>query len=149
MKSDSFARPIEILLVEDNPGDIILTKEAFAEAKIKNNIHIAKDGEEALYYLNKHKGYENSVKPDLILLDLNLPKIDGREVLDSIKTDDQLCHIPVVVLTSSEAEQDILQTYELHANSYVVKPINLEQFVNVINAIENFWFTVVTLPNKT
>lgn len=148
MKSDIPARPIEILLVEDNPGDIILTKEAFAEAKIKNNIHIARDGEEALLYLNRHKGYEQAVKPDLILLDLNLPKIDGREVLDNIKSDESLCHIPVVVLTSSESEQDILETYELHANSYVVKPINLEQFVRVINAIENFWFTVVTLPSK-
>lgn len=148
MKSDIPARPIEILLVEDNPGDIILTKEAFAEAKIKNNIHIARDGEEALLYLNKHNGYEKAVKPDLILLDLNLPKVDGREVLDNIKSDEGLCHIPVVVLTSSESEQDILETYELHANSYVVKPINLEQFVSVINAIENFWFTVVTLPSK-
>lgn len=149
MKSEATARPIEILLVEDNPGDIILTKEAFADAKIKNNIHIAKDGEEALSYLNRLNGFEQSIKPDLILLDLNLPKIDGREVLDSIKSNETLCHIPVVVLTSSEAEQDILETYELHANSYVVKPINLDQFVNVIQAIENFWFTVVTLPSKT
>lgn len=148
MKSDIPARPIEILLVEDNPGDIILTKEAFAEAKIKNNIHIARDGEEALLYLNRHSGFEKAVIPDLILLDLNLPKIDGREVLDNIKSDESLCHIPVVVLTSSESEQDILKTYELHANSYVVKPINLEQFVSVISAIENFWFTVVTLPSK-
>lgn len=149
MNSDTGVRPIEILLVEDNPGDIILTKEAFAEAKIKNNIHIAKDGEEALSYLSRHNGYEHCVKPDLILLDLNLPKIDGREVLDNIKSDENLCHIPVVVLTSSEAEQDILETYELHANSYVVKPINLDQFINVIHAIESFWFTVVTLPNRT
>lgn len=149
MRANTTARSIEILLVEDNPGDIILTKEAFAEAKIKNNIHIAKDGEEALAYLNNHQGFENAVKPDLILLDLNLPKIDGREVLDNIKSDEHLCHIPVVVLTSSESEQDILETYELHANSYVVKPINLDQFVSVINAIENFWFTVVTLPHKT
>lgn len=149
MKSDIPARPIEILLVEDNPGDIILTKEAFAEAKIKNNIHIARDGEEALLYLSRQNGFEKAVEPDLILLDLNLPKIDGREVLDNIKSDESLCHIPVVVLTSSESEQDILETYELHANSYVVKPINLEQFVSVINAIENFWFTVVTLPSKT
>ncbi|TBR42137.1 response regulator [Marinomonas agarivorans] len=141
-------RPIEILLVEDNPGDIILTQEAFSEAKIWNNIHTAKDGEEALMYLRKSAGYEDSIQPDLILLDLNLPKIDGREVLDSVKSDDSLCHIPIVVLTSSEAEQDILKTYEMHANSYIVKPINLEQFATVINAIENFWFTVVALPTK-
>jgi CheY-like chemotaxis protein len=139
-------RPIEILLVEDNPGDVILTEEAFSEAKLRNKIHVAKDGEEALDYLNKAPGFENSVTPDLILLDLNLPKIDGREVLDQIKTDETLKRIPVVVLTSSEAEQDILKTYDLHANSYVVKPLDLDQFIKVVNALENFWFSVVTLP---
>lgn len=141
-------RPIEILLVEDNPGDVLLTREAFSEAKIRNNIHVARDGEEALAYLNNDSGYEDAIKPDLILLDLNLPKIDGREVLDTIKKHDQLKRIPVVVLTSSEAEQDIVKTYDLHANSYVVKPIDLDQFVKVVNAVENFWFSVVTLPNE-
>ena len=140
-------RPIEILLVEDNPGDVILTEEAFSAAKISNNLHIARDGEEALDYLNRASGYENAIRPDLILLDLNLPKIDGREVLDTIKSDDTLKRIPVVVLTSSEAEQDIVKTYDLHANSYVVKPINLDQFVKVVNAVESFWFSVVTLPS--
>ena len=149
MNNSSQISPIEILLVEDNPGDVILTQEAFSAAKIWNNIHTAKDGEEALSYLKQTSGFENAVKPDLILLDLNLPKVDGREVLDKVKSDDDLCHIPIVVLTSSEAEQDILKTYEMHANSYIVKPINLEQFANVINAIENFWFTVVALPTKT
>lgn len=139
-------RPIEILLVEDNPGDVILTEEAFSSAKIWNNIHVVRDGEEALAYLNNEAGFEEAVRPDLILLDLNLPKVDGREVLDRVKTDTQLKRIPVVVLTSSEAEQDIIKTYDLHANSYVVKPINLDQFVSVVNAVENFWFSVVTLP---
>lgn len=142
------AKPIEILLVEDNPGDILLTEEAFAEAKILNHIHTAKDGEEALAYLKQEEGFEDAVKPDLVLLDLNLPKVDGREVLDEIKSDPNLKRIPVVVLTSSAAEKDIVKTYDLHANSYVVKPINLEQFVNVVNAVENFWFSVVSLPAK-
>ena len=142
----SQARPIEILLVEDNPGDVLLTEEAFSEAKIWNNIHVATDGEKALAYLNKENGYEDAVRPDLILLDLNLPKIDGREVLDRVKSNESLRRIPVVVLTSSEAEKDIIKTYDLHANSYVVKPINLDQFVRVVQAVENFWFSVVTLP---
>ena len=141
------ANPIEILLVEDNPGDVLLTQEAFSEAKICNNLHIVNDGEEALAYLNKEEGYEDAIRPDLILLDLNLPKVDGREVLDYVKSNDPLKRIPVVVLTSSEAEQDIIKTYDLHANSYVVKPIDLNQFVRVVNAVESFWFSVVTLPN--
>ncbi len=145
----SHVRPIEILLVEDNPGDVLLTQEAFSEAKILNNIHVARDGEEALAYLNQDSGYEDAVRPDLILLDLNLPKIDGREVLDQVKSSASLKRIPVVVLTSSEAEQDIIKTYDLHANSYVVKPIDLNQFVNVVNAVESFWFSVVTLPSDT
>ena len=144
--TQSQVRPIEILLVEDNPGDVLLTEEAFSEAKIWNNLHVAQDGEEALAYLNREAGFEKSVRPDLILLDLNLPKIDGREVLDKIKSSESLKRIPVVVLTSSEAEQDIIKTYDLHANSYVVKPIDLEQFVRVVNAVESFWFSVVTLP---
>ena len=144
--SNSQLRPIDILLVEDNPGDVILTEEAFSEAKISNNLHITRDGEEALSYLRREAGFENAVRPDLILLDLNLPKIDGREVLDTVKSSDVLKRIPIVVLTSSEAEQDIIKTYDLHANSYIVKPITLDQFVRVVNAVENFWFSVVTLP---
>ena len=147
MKKHS-GRPIEILLVEDNPGDVILTEEAFTEAKIWNNLHVVNDGEQALSYLKKREGFENAVRPDLILLDLNIPKIDGREVLDRVKSTESLKRIPVVVLTSSEAEQDIIKTYDLHANSYVVKPIDLDQFVNVVKAVENFWFSVVTLPGS-
>ena len=141
------AAPIEILLVEDNPGDVLLTQEAFASAKIINNLHVVNDGEQALNFLNQREGYESVPRPDLILLDLNLPKIDGREVLDHVKTSDTLRRIPVVVLTSSEAEQDILKTYDLHANSYVVKPIDMSQFMKVVNAVESFWFSVVALPS--
>lgn len=140
-------RAIEILLVEDNPGDVILTEEAFSSAKISNNLHVVRDGEEALAYLNREVGFEEAIRPDLILLDLNLPKIDGREVLDQVKSSGDLKRIPVVVLTSSEAEQDIVKTYNLHANSYIVKPISLDQFVRVVTAVENFWFSVVTLPD--
>lgn len=140
-------RPIEILLVEDNEGDIILTQTAFEDAKIINNMHVARDGEEALAFLNQEGEFANVVKPDLILLDLNLPKLDGREVLDKVKNHESLRTIPVVVLSSSEAEQDIAKSYQLHANSYIVKPIDLDQFISVIEAVENFWFSVVTLPD--
>ncbi|TXR54481.1 response regulator [Reinekea thalattae] len=139
-------KPIEILLVEDNPGDVVLTQEAFSEAKILNNLQVVKDGEEALQYLFREGDYQQAKRPELILLDLNLPKVDGRQVLDKIKNSDVLKRIPVVVLTSSQAEKDIVKTYDLHANSYVVKPINLSQFVDVVNAVENFWFSVVALP---
>ena len=140
--------PIEILLVEDNPGDVVLTQEAFSEAKIWNNIHVAKDGEQALAFLNREPGYEDAIRPDLILLDLNLPKVDGRDVLNHVKSSESLKRIPIVVLTSSQAEQDIVKTYDLHANSYVVKPIDLDQFVSIVNVIENFWFSVVSLPSN-
>ena len=139
-------RPAEILLVEDNPGDVVLTKEAFAEAKISNNITVAKDGEEALDYLFKRNGYENATTPDLILLDLNMPKKDGREVLAEIKADENLKRVPVVILTSSQSEQDVAKTYDLHANCYVLKPIDLTKFANIVSAVENFWFSVVVLP---
>ena len=139
-------KPIEILLVEDNPGDVVLTQEAFSEAKILNNLQVVKDGEEALQYLFREGDYQQAKRPELILLDLNLPKVDGRQVLDKIKNSDVLKRIPVVVLTSSQAEKDIVKTYDLHANSYVVKPINLSQFVDVVNAVENIWFSVVALP---
>lgn len=141
-------RPVEILLVEDNPGDVVLTEEAFSDGKISNNLHVVNDGEQALAYLNKEDGYEGAIRPDLILLDLNLPKVDGREVLDYVKQHETLRAIPIVILTSSEAERDIVKTYNLHANSYIVKPIGLEQFVRIVNAIESFWFSVVTLPSE-
>ena len=140
------SKPIEILLIEDNPGDVILTREAFADGKIANNINVVEDGELALAYLEKRDGYDLATTPDLILLDLNLPKIDGRQVLEAIKTNEQTRSIPVVILTSSEAEKDIIKTYDLHANSYIVKPLSLDQFAKVVAAIENFWFTVVVLP---
>ena len=137
---------VEILLVEDNPGDVVLTKEAFADAKIHNNINVAADGEEALKYLRKEGEFANATVPDIILLDINLPKKDGREVLAEIKVDEVLRRIPVVVLTSSKAEQDVVDVYDLHANSYLVKPVSLEKFIDVVNAIESFWFSVVVLP---
>lgn len=138
---------MEILLVEDNEADIRLTKEGIKEAKIRNHLHIARDGEEALNFLYKRGDYQDAVTPDLILLDLNLPKKDGREVLEDIKSDESLSLIPVVILTTSEAEKDIVKSYKLHANCYVSKPIGIDQFVEVIKAIENFWFTIVKLPS--
>ncbi len=139
-------KPVEIVLVEDNPGDVVLTQEAFRKSKISNRIEVLNDGEMALDYLFKRNGYENASTPDLVLLDLNLPKIDGREVLETLKSDDVTKSIPVVILTSSDAENDIGQTYDLQANSYVVKPISMEDFVKIVTAIEDFWFTVVSLP---
>ena len=141
-------KPIEILLVEDNPADIRLTQEALKESRMYNNIRVTMDGVEALNYL-QHKGkYADAPRPDLILLDLNLPKKDGREVLAEIKSDENLRRIPVVVLTTSAAEQDILKSYNLHANCYITKPVDLDQFITVVKAIENFWFTIVKLPKK-
>lgn len=143
------ARPIEILLIEDNPGDVFLTQTAFAESKIDNQIHLAEDGEQALAFLTACKNdVSRKAWPDLILLDLNLPKLDGRDVLSFIKQDELLRSIPVVILTSSEAEQDVVSSYNLHANSYIVKPLSLGQFTKVISAIENFWFSVVILPDR-
>ena len=141
-------KSVEILLIEDNPGDIVLTREAFSDAKISNHIHVAKDGEEALEYLRKQNSYADAITPDIILLDLNLPKLNGHEVLAEIKEDKELRRIPVVVLTSSKAERDILDTCELHANSYIVKPVDLSKFMEVVSAIEHFWFTVVALPHE-
>lgn len=139
---------IEILLVEDNPGDVRLTQEALKETKILNNLSVVMDGEEAMAFLRQEGDFADAVRPDLILLDLNLPKKDGREVLAEIKEDDELKQIPVVVLTVSQAEQDILKTYELHANCYITKPIDLHQFVEVVKAIEDFWLTIVKLPPR-
>jgi len=141
-------RPIEILLVEDNPGDVHLTKEALKEGKVVNNLQTVGDGEEAMAYLRRQGPYTQATRPDLILLDLNLPKKGGREVLAEIKEDPDLRRIPVVILTVSEAEQDIIKSYNLHANCYITKPVNLEQFMEVVQSIENFWLTVVMLPPR-
>ncbi|MCM8539732.1 MAG: response regulator [Lentisphaeraceae bacterium] len=140
------ARPIEILLVEDNPGDVFLTKKAFENSKLANHLIVATDGEMALQMLRKEGEYKNHITPDIILLDLNLPKIDGKEVLEDIKNDEELRKIPVVILTSSNAEKDILMSYELHANSYVVKPVDFSKFLDIVDSIESFWFTIVVLP---
>jgi len=139
-------RPVEILLVEDNPGDERLTREALKEGKVYSNLHWVKDGVEALDFLRRQGKYKEAPRPDIILLDLNLPKKDGREVLQDIKNDDQLKRIPVVVLTTSKAEEDVLRTYNLHANCYVTKPVDLEKFIVVVKSIDRFWLTVVTLP---
>jgi two-component system, chemotaxis family, response regulator Rcp1 len=139
-------RPVEILLVEDNPGDVRLTQEALRESKVRNNLHVAVDGVEALAYLRREGRYAEVTRPDLVLLDLNLPRKDGREVLAEMKEDEQLRRIPVVVLTTSRAEQDIVKTYNLHANCYISKPVDLDQFITVVKSIEDFWFTIVTLP---
>ena len=141
------SQPIEILLVEDNPADVRLTVEALREGKVLNNLHVAKDGIEALDFLHQRGDYQSAVRPDLILLDLNLPRLSGQEVLQQIKTDDSLMCIPVIVLTTSEAEEDILSSYGLHANCYICKPVGLEKFLEVVKTIEDFWLTIVTLPN--
>ena len=139
-------RPVEILLVEDNPGDERLTREALKEGKVYSNLHWVKDGVEAMEFLRRQGKYSSVPRPDIILLDLNLPKKDGREVLQDIKNDEALKRIPVVVLTTSKAEEDVLRTYNLHANCYVTKPVDLEKFIVVVKSIDVFWLTVVTLP---
>ena len=139
-------RPVEILLVEDNPGDERLTREALKEGKVYSNLFWMKDGVEAMEFLRRRGKHRDAPRPDIILLDLNLPKKDGREVLEEIKTDDDLKRIPVVVLTTSKAEEDVLRTYNLHANCYVTKPVDLEKFIVVVRSIDVFWLTVVTLP---
>ncbi|MGH1350847.1 MAG: response regulator [Methyloligellaceae bacterium] len=142
------ARAVEILLVEDNDGDVFLTKKAFETAKIANNFHVAMDGEIALAMLRNEGEYADIPRPDLILLDINLPKKDGRAVLSEIRDDEELRRIPIVILSSSSTEQDVLKSYDLHANSYIVKPINLNSFQNIVSAIENFWFNLVVLPQR-
>ena len=139
-------KAVEILLVEDNPGDVRLTIEALKESKIINNLNFVEDGIEAMSYLKKEDKYKGKSRPDLIILDLNLPKKDGREVLAEIKSDDSLKQIPVVILTTSEAEEDIIKTYELHANCYITKPVNMEQFIKVVKSVGDFWFSIVMLP---
>ena len=144
--SPTGGRPIEILLVEDNPGDVRLTVEGLKEGKVRNNLHVARDGVEAMAFLHREGEYRDAVRPDLILLDLNLPRKDGREVLQDLKQDPALRTIPVVVLTTSRSEQDVLRSYELQANCYITKPVDLEQFITVVKSIEDFWLTIVTLP---
>ena len=139
---------IEILLVEDNPGDVRLTEEALKEGKVVNRLNVVPDGVEALAYLRKEGEYASAETPDLMLLDLNLPKKDGREVLAEVKEDPELRMIPVVVLTTSRDEQDILKSYDLHANCYITKPVDFEQFISVVRAIEDFWLSVVKLPSN-
>ncbi len=148
MHSPNISHPAEILLVEDNPGDVRLTQECFKESKISNNLSVVMDGQEAIDFL-RHKGkFANAPRPDLILLDLNLPRKDGREVLAEIKADPDLRKIPVVVLTISKAEQDILKSYDLHANCFITKPIDLDQFAIIVKSIEDFWLTIVKLPRE-
>ena len=141
-------KPVKILLVEDNKGDVGLIEEVFEEAKIRNSLHVAEDGEEAMLYLHGEGEFIGSPRPDIIILDLNLPKKDGREVLREIKKDSNLKNILVVVLTTSSAEKDILGAYGLHANAYITKPLDFDQFMNVVGSIEKFWLEVVKLPSK-
>jgi CheY-like chemotaxis protein len=148
MNNPTSCGPVEILLVEDNPGDIRLTQEALKEGKVYHNLWVAKDGEEALAMLRRQGEHADVPLPDLIFLDLNLPRIDGREVLARIKEDAELRLIPVIVLTSSEAEADVLKVYNLHANCYVTKPVDLDQFMTVVKAIESFWLTIVKMPTR-
>jgi len=143
---DQSEEPIEVLLVEDDPGDELMTREAFEDNKIRNTLHVVRDGLEALDFLYRRGEHADARTPDLILLDLNLPKYDGRQVLEQIKSDPDLKHIPVVVLTTSSAEEDILRSYKLHANAYVSKPVDLDQFVAAIRQIDDFFLTVVRLP---
>lgn len=145
---DEIGRPIDILLVEDNPGDVDLAREGLDEVKIRNNLHVVVDGEEAMDYLRRRGKYANAVRPDLILLDLNLPRKDGREVLAEVKADDNLKHIPIVVLTTSQSEEDLLKSYHLHANCYITKPLNFARFIEVVKSIVHFWFSIVSLPSS-
>lgn len=142
-------KPIDILLVEDNPGDVRLTREALKEGKVLNNLHVTMDGMEALAFLKQEGEYRHAVRPDIVLLDLNLPKKDGREVLAEIKADPGLRRIPVVILTTSKAEEDVIKTYDLHANCYITKPVDLDQFITVVKSLEDFWFTIVRLPSES
>jgi chemotaxis family two-component system response regulator Rcp1 len=148
MDTITSSRLIEILLVEDSATDVMLAKEALEYAKVCNQLHVVKDGVEAMAFLRQEGQYAESPRPDLILLDLNMPRKDGGEVLAEVKADNDLKQIPVVVLTTSQAQQDVLHAYGLHANCYITKPVDFDQFANVVQAIDNFWFTVVTLPTE-
>ena len=143
---ETIGEPVEILLVEDNPGDVRLTQEVLRDGRVRNNMSVVKDGVDAISFLHQTGEYVGAPRPDIILLDLNLPKKDGREVLAEIKADPDLKNIPVVVLTTSSAEQDIFRSYDLHANCYITKPVDLDQFIKVIRSIEDFWLTIVKLP---
>ncbi len=145
---DDQSEPIEVLLVEDDPGDVLMTREAFEEHKLRNRLTVVPDGVEALAYLRREGKYADAVTPDLILLDLNLPRRDGREVLEEVKRDPDLGRIPVVVLTTSAADEDILRSYQLHANAYVTKPVDFERFISVIRQIDEFFVSVVKLPPR-
>lgn len=146
---NSPVQPIEVLLVEDDAGDELMTREAFEDNKIRNTLHVVRDGEEALDFLYRRGAHTDAPRPDLVLLDLNLPKYDGRQVLEQIKTDPELALIPVVVLTTSSAEEDILRSYKLHANAYVTKPVDLDQFIAAVRQIDEFFVSVVRLPGRT
>jgi chemotaxis family two-component system response regulator Rcp1 len=148
MQTSKNVRPVQILLVEDNPGDVRLTIEALKEAKVLNTLTVVKDGVEALSLLRRQGQHARAARPDLILLDLNLPRKDGREVLAEIKADDKLKHIPVVILTTSQDEQDVLKSYNLYANCYITKPVDLDQFITVVKSIEDFWLGIVVLPKN-
>jgi CheY-like chemotaxis protein len=141
-------REIEVLLVEDDPGDVLMTREAFQDYKVHNQLHVVNDGEQAMAFLRQEGEYAGRPRPDLVLLDLNLPRMDGRQVLHAIKSDPELSSIPVVVLTTSEAEDDVLRSYSLHANAYVTKPVDFERFIDVVRQIDNFFVTVVRLPGR-
>lgn len=147
MSPNTLGSPAEILLVEDNPGDVRLTLEALAEGKVHNRVHVAENGEEALVFLRREGKYDDAPRPGLILLDLNLPRVDGREVLQEIKADNELKGIPVVVLTTSRAEEDFLRSYHLNANRYIAKPVDIDEFIRVVRTIEEFWLTIVILPH--
>ncbi|MDQ1620509.1 MAG: hypothetical protein QOE19_3078 [Actinomycetota bacterium] len=142
------ARQIEVLLVEDDPGDVLMTREAFQDYKVANRLHVVHDGADAMAFLRCEGDFAGAPRPDLVLLDLNLPRMDGREVLQAIKSDAELASIPVVVLTTSEAEEDVLRSYSLHANAYVTKPVDFERFIEVVRQIDDFFVTVVRLPNR-
>jgi len=146
MTSANSGRPINILLVEDNPGDARLTMEALRDAKVRNDLRVVADGVEAMAFLRRENGYGDAPRPDLILLDLNLPRKDGRQVLEEIKQDEELQRIPVAILTTSQAEKDILTSYNLHANCYIIKPVDLDEFIRVVKGVEEFWLSIVKLP---
>lgn len=148
MNIQAYGRPIEILLVEDNPADVRLTQEALKEEKVFSHLHVVNDGVEAMAFLRREGKHAKEVRPDLILLDLNLPRKDGRQVLEEIKQDEDLKVIPVVILTASKAEEDIIKSYRLHANCYITKPVDLNQFIKVAKSIQDFWITIVKLPPK-
>ena len=140
--------PIDILLVEDDPGDVVMTREALGESKLLTNLNVVSNGEEAIAYLRRQGSYAEVPRPDLVLLDLNLPRVSGREVLEIVKSDPDLLRIPIVVLTTSEAEEDVLRSYNLHANAYVTKPVDFDSFVSVVRQIDDFFITVVRLPKR-